>query len=94
MTIIGNFLKHEDKIIGTVLTLKLHVEVTFVPISKTGAKSPDYRAYAHGVEIGAAWDNTEEGFLSVVLDDPSFAAPIRCRLNSVSANGYQMVWNR
>ncbi len=49
-------------------------------------------------DLGAAWKATSAGddpkdYLRVVLDDPSFAAPIQAALFP-HASGADLVWNR
>ena len=67
-------------------------------------KAPDFRVHAGRAELGAAWSReTAEStpYLSVTLDDPSFAAPITAALiaaRSVPTEGdpdrHVLVWNR
>jgi len=98
MAIIGQFSKQENgSYIGSLETLTLKGRVTFEPLSKRGEKFPDYRITSGLTEIGAAWERTTEGnsYLSVRLDDPSFAAPINCRLVKTSIeHGYSLIWER
>lgn len=98
MAIIGNFTKQENGgYVGSIETLTLKGRVTFEPLSKRGEKSPDYRITSGLADIGAAWGSTSEGasVLSVRLDDPSFAAPINCRLIKTGAeHGYSLIWER
>ncbi len=47
-------------------------------------------------EIGAAWKATSKAgnpYISVKLDDPSFPAPIFCRLVE-SEKGHSLIWTR
>jgi uncharacterized protein (DUF736 family) len=98
MAIIGTFTKQEDgSFSGTIETLTIHARATFEPITKRGEKAPDYRIVSDLADIGAAWERTKEGatHLSVRLDDPSFAAPINCRLTKTGAErGYSLIWER
>ncbi len=68
------------------------------PITKTVENAPDYRVYAAGVEIGAAWSKTSEAstkpYLSIKLDDPSFAEAIYCRLIGRDSGDHVLVWSR
>ena len=96
MAIIGTFTKQDGAFEGTITTLTLKAKVNFSPVEKTGEKAPDFRAYAGTAEIGAAWSAvSKEGkaYLSVKLDEPSFAKPILCRLVETD-KGYALVWNR
>jgi uncharacterized protein (DUF736 family) len=98
MAIIGYFSKHENgSYTGSVETLTLKAQATFEPVQKRGEKSPDYRITFGLCEIGAAWKRTSEKgeHLSVRLDDPSFPAPIDCRLvNWGTENGHSLIWER
>jgi uncharacterized protein (DUF736 family) len=98
MAIIGNFTKQDNGgFIGTIETLTLKGRVTFEPLTKRGEKSPDYRITSGLADIGAAWERSSEGAtnLSVRLDDPSFAAPVNCRLIKTGAErGYSLIWER
>ena len=67
--------------------------------TKANEEAPDYRHYAGGAEIGAAWQQDskdgEKPYLAVKLDDPSFAAPIRAAFfpHRTKAKGV-LVWSR
>ena len=96
MAIIGTFTKTDNGFQGSVSTLNLKAKLTFSPVEKTAEKAPDFRVYAGGAEIGAAWSQTSKDnkpYLSVKLDDPSFAAPILARLVETE-KGHALVWNR
>lgn len=97
MTIIGTFTKQEDGFQGTLTTLTIKAKVAIRPTeTKAGDKSPDYRLFAGGTEIGAAWAVTGKSgapYLSARIDDPSFPAPINARLVAVD-KGYSLIWNR
>jgi uncharacterized protein (DUF736 family) len=96
MTIIGTFTKQDSSFAGSLTTLTVKAKVTISPIDKSGDKAPDFRVYAGNAEIGAAWSATSKGgkaYLSVELDDPSFAKPIFCRLVETD-KGYALVWSR
>lgn len=103
MTTIGSFTKKPDgSYEGRLTTLTIQTGLRFAPLegSKAFDNAPDYRVYAGRVELGAAWAKTSaEGntpYLSVSLDDPSFAAPITAALFRVEGDPdrYVLVWNR
>jgi uncharacterized protein (DUF736 family) len=99
MAIIGIFTKQENgSYVGTIETLTFKTQATFEPLTKRGEKSPDYRITSGLTDIGAAWTRSgDEGqtSLSVRLDDPSFAAPINCRLVKTGAErSYSLIWER
>jgi uncharacterized protein (DUF736 family) len=96
MAIIGTFTKADNGFQGSIATLTLKAKLTITAIEKNGEKAPDFRVYAGSAEIGAAWSSTSKDnkpYLSVKLDDPSFAAPILARLIS-NDQGHALIWNR
>lgn len=101
MTTIGSFIRKSDgSFEGSLATLTMRARLRLVSLEdKTSDKAPDYRVYAGRVELGAAWSReTGEGapYLSVSLDDPSFAAPITAALFRTEADPdrFVLVWNR
>ncbi len=99
MAIIGNFNKEDNGgFAGTIETLTLNATKTsFEPLAKRGDKSPDYRIFAGLAEIGAAWKRSSNDgeYISVRIDDPSFAASVDCRLVKTGAErGYSLIWER
>jgi uncharacterized protein (DUF736 family) len=65
-------------------------------VQKGGEKAPDFRVYAGDAEIGPAWSKVsaeKKPYLSVKLDDPSFASAILCRLVETD-QGHTLVWTR
>ncbi len=96
MTIIGNFTKQDGAFAGTITTLTISAKVTIQPNEKTNDQVPDFRVFVGNADIGGAWSTTSKAgksYLSVKLDDPSFAAPVQCRLIETD-KGYTLVWNR
>ena len=96
MATIGTFTKQDGSFVGSLTTLTVKSKVTISPIDKTSEKAPDFRVYGGNAEIGAAWSSTsKEGkaYLSVKLDDPSFATPILARLVEMD-KGHALVWTR
>jgi uncharacterized protein (DUF736 family) len=97
MANIGSFTRDGDKFTGAISTLALKSKVIFQPITKTKPKMPDFRLYAAGAEIGAAWAKTSESerpYLSVTLDDPTFGDTIYCRLIEFEDGKHQLLWSR
>jgi uncharacterized protein (DUF736 family) len=97
--IIGSFQKTDDGFSGSIRTLSPSAEVAFQPsVGDKKDKSPDYRVSAGGMIIGAAWKEQSGAgnpYLSVHLDDPSFASSIRCALvKSGVEKSYNLVWER
>ena len=96
MAIIGTFTKQDTGYQGSLSTLTVKAKVRITPVDKTSDKSPDFRVFTGNTEIGAAWSATsKEGnpYLSVKLDDPSFATAILCRLVETD-KGPSLVWTR
>ncbi len=96
MATIGSFTKKDATYQGTITTLSLKAKVNITPVERDNEKAPDFRVYAGLAEIGAAWSTTAKNgnaYLSVKLDDPSFAAPIFARLVE-SEGAYALVWSR
>jgi uncharacterized protein (DUF736 family) len=97
MTTIGTFTRDGEGFIGTIATLAIKAKAAIRPNAKTVENAPDYRIYASGVEIGAAWSKTSEAskpYLSIKLDDPSFAEAIYCRLVGKDNGDHVLVWSR
>ena len=102
MATIGTFTKDGAGFAGTIETLTLKARLTFEPQEKRSDNAPDYRVFHitddFTSEIGAAWKKTsKEGaeFLSVSIDDPTFAAKINCRLvKTGTEHGHTLYWDR
>ena len=97
MTNIGTFTREGENYVGSITTLTIKTKATIKPVEKTAENAPDYRVYSAGVEIGAAWSMTskaEKPYLSVKLDDPSFAAAIQCRLLGIGEDQQTLIWSR
>lgn len=97
MATIGTFTKSDDGFAGAVKTLSLNVKAKFVPAEKESDKAPDYRILTGAVEFGAAWKKTAQNgreYLSVRLDDPSFAAPIFANMIEGEDKSHSLIWSR
>lgn len=99
MATIGTFHRSETgEISGSVKTLTLNVKsVKFVPAEGDIENGPDYRVLAAAVEFGAAWKKQSDkgnSYLSVKLDDPSFAAPIFASLVETEGEELALIWSR
>jgi uncharacterized protein (DUF736 family) len=101
MAQIGTFTLKDGTWTGTIRTLTINVKAQLVPNTEKGKRkdSPDYRLYAGGAELSAAWHQEsrdgETPFLAVRLDDPGFAQPMRAAFfeNAKEGTGV-LVWNR
>ncbi|HYC95350.1 MAG TPA: DUF736 domain-containing protein [Sphingomicrobium sp.] len=98
MAQIGTFTKGENGTLnGTIRTLTLNVKATIRPSDKDNEKAPDYRVFAGTVEFGAGWKKTsreDREYLSVKLDDPSFATPIYASLVESDDGEQRLIWSR
>ncbi len=101
MSIIGTFSKTADGYVGVIRTMTINVKAKIVANNKKGAdKAPDFKIFAGGAELGAAWRTKSKGeggrdFLSVELDDPSFAAPVRAAFfENQGEDTAALVWTR
>ena len=98
MATIGTFTKDDaGNYNGAIKTLTLNVKTaTFRKVEKDNDKAPDFRIFSGQTEFGAAWQKTsreDRSYLSVKLDDPSFAAPIYASLVDAD-EGYNLIWAR
>ena len=95
---IGNFTTTDNGYKGTIHTLCVTREISIEAIEKRGDNRPDYRVICGETDVGAAWKKTSQkgnAYLSIELDDPTFAAPIYARLHKNGATrSFVLVWNR
>ncbi len=99
MAVIGKFQSAGAEIVGEIYTI--NVSLSNVRIVKEDAPAnedaPNYRIYAGRAEIGAAWNKTSREnrpYLSLKIDDPSFAAPLFASLFQDNPGEYSLVWTR
>ena len=98
--IVGTFTKTETGAFeGDVETLIFSAALKIVPVEKTADRAPSYRVYSahNNAEVGAGWNEmsqrTKEPYISVKIDDPSFAYPMWSALTK-SDDGYHLKWSR
>lgn len=107
MSVIGQFMRENDGFIGHLTTLSLHHDIIIVPAEPSDAENaPDFRVHVldtisneTGAEIGAGWKRTGEkagDYVSLQLDDPTFAHPIRANLfqSTDDKAAWGLHWNR
>lgn len=106
MNIIGNFTKDGENYKGTIQTLPFTGPVTLEAVKeKITEDTPDYRMFsvaARGrgrVQVAAAWNaravTSGKEYINVTIDEPSFPAPIYCRLIQLEGHeGYSLIWSR
>ena len=99
MAVIGHAAKVGNKIIGSIRTVTITASLELIPIDEKTERGPDYRVFVNGVEAGAAWEKISQQqrpYLSVSIDDPSFAAPINGSLvdSSQEPGTLRLLWDR
>lgn len=103
MSQIGQFTRGKSGFSGHARTLTLDIALILVPAETSDAENaPDYRIHLgeeDGPEVGAGWKRSGEkagNFVSLLLDDPSFAQPIRANLfqSSDDKTTWTLHWNR
>jgi uncharacterized protein (DUF736 family) len=98
MSTIGTFAKSKDGYTGLITTASFNMQVKLVPVQRESEKSPDFRVLTSTFEFGAAWKKTSQNgreYLSVRLDDPSFASPIFANLvEGDNADDHILIWSR
>jgi uncharacterized protein (DUF736 family) len=103
MSNIGAFQKSKNGYSGHIRTLVIDAELVLVPAKKSNAeKAPDFRIHLDdedGSEVGAAWKQTGEkagDYLSIQLDDPTLAQPIRANLfqSDEQEDVWSLHWSR
>lgn len=99
MATIGTFSEKNGAFTGTIRTLTMNVKAQIKPVKDKIKGGPDYRVFAGGAELGAAWrEDSKDGetsYLAVKLDDPSFAVPVRAAFfeNEEDKTG-ALIWSR
>jgi uncharacterized protein (DUF736 family) len=98
-TTIGTFTNRYGKITGKIRTLTLNAALTFLPNeNQTNVDAPAYRIFGtNKSELGAAWTKTAETgrkYLSVRLDDPTFALPLYASLLEQEDGTHNLIWSR
>ena len=98
MATIGTFTQDDaGNYNGAIKTLNLNVKsVQFRKVDKDSENAPDYRVFSGTTEFGAAWKKVsreERSYLSVKLDDQSFAATVYASLVDAE-EGYSLIWSR
>ena len=97
--IIGSVTKNHDGFEGTLTILTVQTDLKLIPVfNGKSDNAPDYRVYANGINIGAAWKRTSKGddprdYIAVKLDDPAFAAPVYANLVDVGEK-MDLIWSR
>ena len=99
MATIGQFKKTKDGFEGQITALTMDCKVSFVPNdNKKNKDSPDFFIKSGQCDLGFARHTVAQGgdgqpYISVFLDDPSFASPIWAALFETNGSA-QLVWSR
>jgi uncharacterized protein (DUF736 family) len=89
---------------GDMQTLQMRLRIKLIQNDrKTTDKAPDYVVCAAGdhgdVPVGSAWRRAKAGdadreFISITIDDPSFATPLNLAAFKTDEGGYDLTWSR
>ena len=103
MAQIGQFTRDKSGFTGRIQTLTFYRDISLVPAESSDAENaPDYRVHmgdGDGPEIGAGWKRAGEKageYVSLVIDDPALAQPIRANLfqSGGDKSAWVLSWNR
>jgi len=103
MAQIGHFTRDKSGFTGRIQTLFFTLDLSLVPAESSDAENaPDYRVHmggSDGPEIGAGWKRKGEKageYVSLVMDDPALAQPIRANLfrSGDDKSAWVLNWNR
>lgn len=103
---IGCFTQDGDGFVGCLHTLTLDVRLRLVATGFTGhARAPDWRVHladdsaVHGIgpEVGSGWshDGKAGAFVTLQLDCPGFARPVRANLlrSNREEDSHVLLWS-
>lgn len=99
MATIGQFKKTKTGFDGHISTLTMNCDVSFIPNdNKKTEDSPDFFVKSGECDLGFARHTISQGddghpYISVFLDDPSFASPVWAALFEADGTA-QLVWSR
>jgi len=99
MRIIGMFDQRGNSIVGQMELIGHTINLVFWPREKKSEFSPDYDIHKKSFIVGSAWRrttlDTEQNYLSVKFDDPTFVSPVYARLLDKDADGkFALIWQR
>src|SRR5450631_4432953 len=101
MANIGTFKKSGSELQGEIVTLGVqarNVRIIVPEANRANDNAPSHRVFVGRAEIGAGWSkrsNEGRDYLSVKLDDPSFAAPIYANLfDDAEGETFTLIWSR
>jgi uncharacterized protein (DUF736 family) len=100
MANIGTFTKTAKGYTGEIVTMSVQQKKVRIEVEEDvqNDKAPTHRVFVGRAEIGAGWakrSNEGRDYLSLKLDDPSFAAPIYANLfDDEDGATYNLIWSR
>jgi uncharacterized protein (DUF736 family) len=100
MPVIGTFSAVNDGYAGIIHTLGINAQLRILANDRKEKESaPDFRVLLSNTEIGAAWRKTRQGseqtYLRVRIDDPSWPQPIWAILLEATEDGIvRLIWRR
>jgi uncharacterized protein (DUF736 family) len=100
MANIGTFTKTAKGYTGKIVTMSVQQKKVRIEAETDvqNDKAPTHRVFVGRAEIGAGWakrSNEGRDYLSLKLDDPSFAAPIYANLfDDEDGTTYNLIWSR
>lgn len=100
MANIGTFTKTAKGYTGEIVTMSVQQKKVRIEAETDvqNDKAPTHRVFVGRAEIGAGWaKRSGEGrdYLSLKLDDPSFAAPIYANLfDDEDGEAFSLIWSR
>ena len=98
MAKIGTFKKAgTNAYTGTITTLAINTEISLEPVRSSNDKAPDFEVFAATTQVGIAYKKTSEKgneYISLLLDDPTFAKPFWCNLLLSDREEFPLMWER
>lgn len=102
MTCIGTFTATPDGLEGRLKTLTIDRPLTLVAVDPGDTENaPDYRIMAgegeDAYEVGAGWKHVGDkagNFVTLLIDDPALARPLRANLFSSDDQSHVLIWSR
>ena len=102
MTCIGTFAATPDGFEGRLQTLTIDAPLTLVAADPGDTENaPDYRIMAgegeETYEVGAGWKHVGDragSFVTLLIDDPALARPLRANLFSADNDDHVLIWSR
>ena len=102
MTCIGTFTATPDGFEGRLKTLTIDRPLILVAVDPGDTENaPDYRIMAgegeETYEVGAGWKHVGDragSFVTLLIDDPALARPLRANLFSADNDDHVLIWSR